>query len=249
MRRSRAASAAAAVSTAAAEAESAGGSPRTAAAAAARTRWAAGAADAAPVAWLAAAAARRRSAAVAASSLRLEAGNQSVSESPGRRATGTEPADALVPCQTDRLMKTIIGTGQQPDRQNFGHTNYGCIDGATVYGSRGPALSPLPPNPTHTRTPRTHPPPYHPYTATSAGVVASNKVASIASIASNGVATQRRPLHASPPRPVPSRPSSICMQPHNTTTLVTAVWSRANSKGAATQDFGALPDGVHAHGD
>ena len=33
------------------------------------------------------------------------------------------------------------------DRQNFGHTNCGCIDGATVYGSQGPALSPRPPNP------------------------------------------------------------------------------------------------------
>ena len=51
---------------------------------------------------------------------------------------------------------------RQTDRRNFGHTNCGCIDGAAVYGPRGPALSPRPPNPTHTRTPRT---PYHPYTA------------------------------------------------------------------------------------
>ena len=82
-------------------------------------------------------------------------------------------------------------TDRQTDRQNFGHTNCGCTDAATVYGwgschfeslsvcvcglsecshrfsrliyrpflpsiygSRGPALSPRPPNPTHTRTPR-----------------------------------------------------------------------------------------------
>tara|TARA_B110001452_G_scaffold66796_1_gene53676 strand:- start:175 stop:309 length:135 start_codon:yes stop_codon:yes gene_type:complete len=37
------------------------------------------------------------------------------------------------------------------------------------------------------------------------------------------------------------------MQPHNTATLVTAVWrALVSSKGAATQDFGALADGVHA---
>ena len=37
---------------------------------------------------------------------------------------------------------------RQTDRQNFGHTNYWCIDGATVYGSQGPALSP------HSRRPQ-----------------------------------------------------------------------------------------------
>ena len=36
---------------------------------------------------------------------------------------------------------------RQTDRQNFGHTDCGCIDGATVYGSQGPALSPRPHNP------------------------------------------------------------------------------------------------------
>ena len=32
---------------------------------------------------------------------------------------------------------------RQTDSQNFGHTNCGCIDGATVYGSRGPSFRSL----------------------------------------------------------------------------------------------------------
>ena len=45
-----------------------------------------------------------------------------------------------------RLLTCGLGQSvRQTDRQNFGHTNCGCTDGATVYGSQGPALSPRPP--------------------------------------------------------------------------------------------------------
>ena len=59
----------------------------------------------------------------------------------------------------ERSCGGLLTPHRRSDRQNFGHTNCGCTDGATVYGSRGPALSPRPPNPTHTRTPRTSLPP------------------------------------------------------------------------------------------
>ena len=59
-----------------------------------------------------------------------------------RAAVLSHPTMAIYPAAEEAGRGTDRQTGRQTDRQNFGHTNCGCIDGATVYGSRGPALSP-----------------------------------------------------------------------------------------------------------